>query len=194
MNSIERAKIIATANAFWHEDQPVNAGMLIFERIPLDLRPQWAAAILEMAYLYIEPLPEIDRVFNFVRQPEAWPLEKGREAHGVFDAVRHFCKARGFPSDLLESVCGLAENVAGITFTSRQFAAPFDHNRGWWIAQNIKTINSHLPPTKFLEVAWQAHGDEQYILLDVPVSCNRGCPICHPPRWDYLPDIKLRDA
>jgi hypothetical protein len=191
MNSEERLQIIAQANAFWLQAQPVKAGMLIFERIPLDLRPKWAATILELAYVYIEPLPQIDQVFNFVREPQSWPLDKGREAHGVFDAVRIFCQARGFPSDLIESVCGLAENVAGITYTSRQFNAPFDHNRGWRLAQDIKAINAYLSTPTFLDAAWQAHCDEQYIVLDAPVTCNRGCPICRLPKWDYLPNIKL---
>jgi hypothetical protein len=191
MNSAERSQIIAEANAFWQKDQPVKAGMLIFERISLDMRPQWAAAILELAYPYIDPLSEIDQVFNFVREPESWSLEENHKAHGVFDAVRRFCNARGFPSDLIESVCRLAENVAGITYTSRQFNAPFDHNRGWLIAQNITTINVHLPNLKFLDAAWQVHCAEQYILLDAPISCNRGCPICHPPKWDYLPNINM---
>lgn len=194
MNSAERSQIIAEASAFWHQDQPVKAGMLIFERIPLHLRPQWSAAILELAYPYIEPLPEIDLVFNFVREPQLWPLDKSREAHGVFDAVREFSIARGFPSDLIQSVCTLAENVAGITYTSRQFNAPFDHNRGWRIAEDIRAINTHLSNSKFVDAAWQSHCSEQYILLDVPVRCNRGCPICYPPKWDYLPSIRLSDT
>jgi len=194
MDAAQRSQIIAEANAFWLQNQPIKAGMLIFERIPLHLRPKWATTILELAYTYIESVPAIDKVFNFVREPEAWSLENGRQAHQVFDDVRLFSIARNFPSDLVESVCVLAENVAGITYTSRQFSAPFDHDRGWRIAQNIKTINEYLPNTPFLNNTWQAYCDPQYILLDTPLTCNRGCPVCQHPKWDYLPNIKLSDV
>jgi hypothetical protein len=193
METIQQNIIVANAKRFLAQGQAFKAGMLIFERIPLELRPEWCTNIFELAYQHISPLPEIETLLDFVKHPEHWPLEESRRAHGVFDAIPQCSSPTTSDERIYQTVLYMAENVAGITYTSRQFTAPFDHNRGWRIAENISEISQFLDD-EFANKAWQMHFDPRYIQLDIPVSCSRGCPICHPPKWDYLPDIKLRDA
>jgi hypothetical protein len=185
MDDVQRRQIVSAARDFWDRDHPLKAGMLIFERIPLASRADWAADILEFAYQHIDPISEIDAVVHFARHPELWSREQRREAHGIIEAVQ----ARSRKSLVDGLVLQLAEHTGAIAYTSTQLWDLFDHNRGWYIAD---VLNKTVKALQLDEaVAWQIIANELYILLDEPVMCHWGCPICcYPPKWDYLPEIK----
>jgi hypothetical protein len=180
MNDEQRLQIVAQARAYWDEGFPRRTGMVIFECIPLDDRPLWAADLLEAVYSHIPPIPQVTAVLEFATKPELWPHSRRHEAHGIFDAVRDI----NLTSD--ESahyqILDLAEDAAGITYTARQYPAPFDHARGWRIVELLY----HLIKTLALDEtdAWQIVANKRYILLDAPIRCNPGCPTCMFPGWD----------
>src|SRR4051812_18878531 len=128
MDSVQKQQIVNQAKDFWDRGVPVKAGMLIFERIPLEKRADWAVNILDFIYQHFNPIPEIDAVVEFARRAELWPKLRYREAHGLFDAVRVRSLNLSPIDPLDEKISRFAENTAGITYSSRQYPAPFDHN------------------------------------------------------------------
>lgn len=192
MDSSLRSTIIAEARVYWDRGYPIKTGMLIFERIPLEFRAAWSADILEFAYRPFEPISEIDAVLEFARNPEQWPVTKARQAHDLFGAVRRRSLELPEKTEFDYLVSTLAEHTTGITYTSRQYPAPFDHNRGWRIVEIFKNLIALISLDEF--DAWQILVNENYLLLDFPIICHPGCPVCfHPdsPKWDYLPEIKV---
>jgi len=188
MDDIQKRQIVTEAKAFWDRGYPQKAGMLIFERIALEHRANWAANILVFAYRHIDPIPEIDTVLQFAKHPDLWSRDQRNEAHGIFDAV-YTRTTRLSERDLFVGlVSQLAEHTAAIAYTSTQKWDCFDHSRGWDIADVLSKNIKYLQLDE--AVAWQTLANERYILLDEPIICHRGCPICQLPMWDYLSNIK----
>jgi hypothetical protein len=189
MDNIKKQQIIAEARIYWDAEHPIKAGMLIFERVPLDFRAEWATSILEFVYAHIEPVPEIDAVLEFAKNPNQWPMAKAGQAHDLFTAVRKRSLERTPTTEIDNLISRLAENTTAVTYNSRQYPAPFDHQKAWRIADLFKELVARLQLGD--DIAWRVLSNQYYILLDTPISCNSACPMCHPPKWDYLPGIRL---
>jgi len=129
------AGYIAQAQRDWEAGRALDAGRLIYERIPPRQRPGWAARALEAVRGLIPKTPEIDSVLEIARDPARW-----RAAHAAFTAVRALTLEAKDP--LVEAVLHLAENVAKVTYNASGGPAPFDHDAGWWVAQNLHGIIS----------------------------------------------------
>ena len=129
------AGYIAQAERDWEAGHALDAGRLIYERIPPRQRPAWAAQALEAVRGLIPKMPEIDGVLEIARDPARW-----RAAHDAFTAVRAL--TLGAKDPLVEAVLRLAENVAKVTYNASGGPAPFDRDAGWWVAQNLHAIIS----------------------------------------------------
>ncbi len=186
MDDLQKREIIERAKAYWDNNSPLKTGLIIFERIPLEFRPVWAADILAFVYPHLTPMPEVTAALEFASQPDQWPLSRSSEAHRIFVNISwqqgEFADFYSVEAQILE----LAKHMAGITYTARQYPAPFDHHRGWSIVEQLHNITKQIPLDEVK--AWEIVANERYILLDAPISCNPGCPICHPPRWEYFSD------
>lgn len=179
MDDLQKQKVISEAAHFWNSGKPYSAGMLIFERIPLIFRPFWAANQLEFVRPYSRHLPEIDIALKFAREPDVWPIERCDEAHRIFYKIRRVSLV-----DQHDPILTLAEHVTGITYTARQYPAPFDHDRGWRIVDQLYNVAKRyqLDMAMTLNIVAQ----ERYITLDAPIKCHSGCGWCFQPRWNYL--------
>ena len=186
LNDLQKQQVIEQAQDYWNKGNPLKTGLIIFERIPLEFRPIWAADILEFVYPHFTPIPEIAVGLEFARQPDQWPPSRSREAHRIFDEIRGQRLELNNIKAIEDRILELAEHMVGITYTARQYPAPFDHDRGWRIVKQLYHITTQIPLDEMK--AWQTLANEDYILLDAPINCNPGCPICHPPRWEYFSD------
>lgn len=187
LSEAEKQEIIAEAQLHYQNGDPLRAGMLIYERIPLEKREKWAGSILELLYSQIEPTPELDASLKFVQEPHLWPVERRREAHFIFDAIPHQSwNEPPRPDTLYDLICSLARDVVGVTYTTRQFPAQFDHYRGWSIVEWAKKIVEFVNDADLSDSVWQAIFDDRYIALTSAISCHPGCPTCRSPRWIYF--------
>jgi hypothetical protein len=184
MEPSHKRKIIQALYSHWESGDVFQAGVLLYERIPRLLRPQWGAELLEVVSRSIFNAPEIEAVIAFARTPEQWADgldHKSNAAHNFFDAVRHLTLQieRQEKRQPFESVLLLAENVAKVTYNAYRYRAPFDHDAGWWITANLKSIIDTMNNLEFTSVALPALFNEQYVELEAPVRCNPYCGICY---------------
>jgi hypothetical protein len=183
LDNLQRQQIIEQARSYWDKGEPLKTGLIIFERIPLAYRPVWAADILESVYLHFTSMPEMTAALDFARQPDQWPSSRYTEAKQIFVALSWQQSQLPDFYSVESQILELAKHMVGVTYTARQYLAPFDHHRGWSIVESLYSFVNELSLNE--GDAWSIIANEEYILLDAPISCNPGCPICHPPRWSY---------
>lgn len=131
---------LAQALALWQAGETVEAGRVIFERVPEDARPAWAAGILRaiIARTGISSAA-IEGVLQVVAGP--WS-----QAHQAFDAARDESfkleKVSGaLPTERLPlRVVLLAELVAKVTYNATKPDDEFDEDSGWWIGSCLREV------------------------------------------------------
>ena len=194
MDSSLKQKVIHSAKLQWDERNLLEAGMVLFERIPISFRPLWGADILTFASQKISGVAEIQDVITFARTPDEWAnnasKDKGKAAHNFFDSVRRLTleeEKKETKDKLYVNVLVLAENVAKVTYNAYGYGAPFDHDAGWWIVANLKGIAEIMNNTNFSASVWNVLANEKYFELETPTRCNPHCPTC---LWLQTFDIK----
>jgi len=172
------ADAIDQARAYWQSGHQLHAGCILYERVPRELRPVWAASVLAAACRHIPMVPEIEAVLTFARNPNEWgdgAEGKCAEAHGFFDAVRARTLQCENRNRLYKSILVLAENVAKVTYNVYGYPAPFDHDAGWRIAQNLSCVVAAVNDAEFAAEAWSILSSKEYVRLTAPVVCNLHC-------------------
>jgi len=189
-----KQKIIHFAKHLSDEGNLLEAGMILFERIPLPFRPLWGADMLAFASQRVSGVTQIQDVIAFARTPSEWAdtasKDTGKKAHNFFDSVRRLTleeERKDKKDNLYINMLLLAENVAKLTYNAYGYGAPFDHHAGWWIIANIKRITDIVNETDFSATAWKVLTNEAYIELETPTRCNPHCPTC---LWLQTFDIK----
>lgn len=135
------------AKRLWDTGQSLEAGRLLYEHIPAKSRPIWAASVLVIAQRHVSALPEVETILAIANDPSRW-----REASDAFWAIRELTLQAKDP--LCEGVLTLAENVAKVIYNSSGHSPLFDHDSGWWIAQNLKYITEQINDPDFAAEAW----------------------------------------
>lgn len=141
---------------YWQSGKPLDAGRLIFENLPVEVRPKWASRILELVVKRTGiRSPAIERVLHIAGDPNEWS-----EAHAAFSFVRtsvlEMIRA-GIRSDdqmLFLQVLGLAELVAKVLYNSINPPDEFDLESGWSIAESLKHILDLLKDPEFSRIMW----------------------------------------
>lgn len=147
--------ILAKARGHWMEGQPFEAGKLIFESLPSEIRPQWANNILRSVVERTGIKSDvIDRVISTADCPDQWG-----KAHDVFSAVRgktlQVDQWGPHPQKtLLERHLVLAELVAKVTYNATNPPDEFDEDSGWWIAPCLKDILDLVGDKAFSKAIW----------------------------------------
>jgi hypothetical protein len=131
----------------WKGENPLDVGKILFEKIPFEKRPAWAAKILSLATTWIRHIPEVDFLLAIAHDPKEW--EKG---HYAFDHVRDLTLKT--QEELVECLLLLAENTAKVIYNETKPPDPFDSDSGGWIAQNLWEITSRINDEEFESNAW----------------------------------------
>jgi hypothetical protein len=151
------------ARGHWRDGQALEAGRLIFENLPPETRPKWAAGVLR---LVIEKAgvakSQFERTLYTADHPRKWAC-----GHRCFDSLRR--KVLKFDElqrsgrlskddELVHHVLLLAELVAKVTYNAADPPDPFDEDSGWWLAPGLKGFVDHWWPDdqRFSEAAWSA--------------------------------------
>jgi hypothetical protein len=181
MDQDRKKRVILAAKEFWNSPEILKAGLILYEHISIQDRPAWGADILEYAQKRFQHYPEIQAVINFARNPGNLgngTHEKQEEAHQVFGRVRNRLREQKDLEGLHKFIFYLAENVAKVTYNAYGYAAPFDHDAGWWITPNAKGLVKGLEDPVIDSEIWSILSQEQYLTLDRPVRCNPFCQGC----------------
>jgi hypothetical protein len=147
--------ILTKARGHWIDGQPLEAGKLIFERLPSEIRPQWANNILRSVVERTGIKSDvIDRVISTADCRDEWG-----KAHDVFSAVRDKTLqvdqwGPHTQRTLLQCHLVLAELVAKVTYNATNPPDEFDEDSGWWIAPCLKDILDLVGDKAFSEATW----------------------------------------
>lgn len=179
---------LQTIHTLWNTDQPKAAGMAIFERIPRELRPRWAADSLRFAMSVVHPAfsaPDaaiINAVLTFADQRLPLPTldpAAADTAHTVFDRTRSYVLAHAQEHDTTQHWCfHLTENVAKVSYNAYGFPRPFDHDAGWWVAIDLYQFAKSLSNATIAARALDCLTAPQYLQLTQPIRCNPDCSTC----------------
>jgi len=172
---------IALARAHWESGCGLDAGRILYERVPRRLRPLWGASALRAASRFIPEIPEIEAVLAFAENPDKWgdgAENKEEQAHGFFDAARILALEYQDKDRPLESILILAENVAKVTYNAYGYPALFDHDAGWLIVAALMYIAEQVGDAEFTAEAWSLLSNKEYITLTGPVVCHPACLAC----------------
>jgi hypothetical protein len=146
------------ASQYWRGGQPLEAGRLIFESLPMDERPRWAGRILEVAVRQADQSdPAIEELRATIRIPSYW--SKG---HRVFSALRvQTLKLEGrwwrtARQNALLRLLYLAENVAKVVYNATDPTDEFDEDSGAWVVVCLKNLVDFWADEAFSNAAWDA--------------------------------------
>ncbi|HKX29150.1 MAG TPA: hypothetical protein VJ302_15755 [Blastocatellia bacterium] len=160
----DRETEIKRAAELWNAEQPFEAGRIIFEGLPKEVQPIWAARILR---LVLErsgvKLKQIDRLLEIADQPTKW-----RKAHQAFSSIRGQTlklddQRRHGSTDkqeILGAVLVLAELVAKVTYNATSPDDEFDEDSGWGIATILRGFVDRWNDDDFPRAAWTELSNE----------------------------------
>jgi hypothetical protein len=153
---------IKLAREFWDGGQPLKAGQLIFEELPIGKRPAWAASILRLVIEKsgIDSAP-VENVLRIASSPAEW-----HTAHRAFTVIRALtleCDIKRRNNELAPGeqmmgwVLALAELVAKVTYNATRPPDEFDEDSGWWLAACLRGFVDNIwDDATFANSAWTA--------------------------------------
>jgi len=145
--------IILEVSNCWSSGRAFEAGRILYEYLPNDQRPLWAARILAHCLQLIRSVREIDTIYEIAMDKTRW-----KEAHEAFGALREFAlnpeRSRS-TDEIYAGVLDLAENTAKVAYNASGEAAPFDHNAGWRIISNLRHIVDKVNDIEFEVRVWE---------------------------------------
>jgi hypothetical protein len=149
------------ARDYWQSGQLVEAGRLIYDNLPVEARPAWAARILRLVLDKSEAdRSSFLRILDTAKHPPWWA-----NGHRCFDLLRDESlgidelrrkRALRNDEDLLARLLWLAELVAKVTYNAVDPPDPFDEDAGWFIATSLRGFVDMWQDEEFSKAAWLA--------------------------------------
>lgn len=147
---------VSRACDFWQKGQTLSAGQLLFDSIPVEARPQWAARVMRVVIDRTGVKSHaIEHAIRIANTPNEW-----YKAHDAFSTLRKATlelddiKPLSMKQSLLLKHLLLAELVAKVTYNSTNPPDDFDADSGWWIAPCLKDILDSVNDEEFSRAAW----------------------------------------
>jgi len=181
MDIVLKCRIINIVRSHWETECYPKAGLILYERIDRKNRPLWVADILCATHGYITPISQVEDIIAFATNPILWgdgSITKRPEAHDFFNVARTAMNQSTNEDILRKPTLLLAENAAKITYNAYGYEAPFDHDAGWCIVENVLDLKKAVNNPEFTVKIWEALCQEKYITLDQPIRCNPYCKVC----------------
>jgi len=144
--------LMEEAYMHWSSGNSIEAGRLIYDQIPNDERPSWAAEILDLCRGLIPRVPEIDAIYEIASDRSRWP-----EAYESFRSVRQLtldAERSSSTDSVYAGILFVTENVAKVAYNASRGPAPFDHDAGWWLVSNLHHIADLVGTPEFESKAW----------------------------------------
>jgi hypothetical protein len=141
----------------WDADRGIEVGAMIYEALPNDLRPAWAADILDLCQRQLSPVPAIEAVVAIARDAGRWA-----EGHAAFSQVRELTleeEQSHRNGKAYKCLLYVAENAAKVVYNASGRPAPFDHDAGYWLVGCFRQFVKQVGSEEFQEQAWHLlHG------------------------------------
>jgi hypothetical protein len=150
------------AAELWANGKPLEAGRLVYENLPVEERPKWAARILKLILgkSGIQS-SQLDKLLDIANNKHLW-----KEGHSVFDSIRdstlqldELRRTRKLSVDetLQNSVLSFAELVAKVVYNATNPPDEFDEDSGWWIAACLRGfVDNRWTDEAFEKEAWES--------------------------------------
>ena len=150
-------KHLDAAYKYWAANKSRDAGRVIFEHLPIEVRAIWAADILEAVtqQTKVDSAP-IYQILQIARRPTEWA-----KAHDAFDVARDQLlklldiKVPSIEEELLVDQLGLAELVAKVVYNLSNPPDPFDEDAPWSIAAVVRDIIELVDDQEFTDLMWR---------------------------------------
>ena len=171
MDKSLRQQLGREAKALWNAGRALEAGKLLFERVPIEHQAEWSANILEIACDHFLASPEIEAVLKFARNPDIFGRGtegEWREAHKIVTKVMMFPYL--LPEPFSQTIFTLAINVGKVAYNAQGFPAPFDYDAGWEIVATLLQIVQGWNDAEFEEKVWSLLCDEKFLSLETPLT------------------------
>jgi hypothetical protein len=146
------------ASEHWREGRLLEAGTLLYESLPRDVRPRWAYRVLKLAVEKSDVrCPRIEYLLHIANDSTEW-----ENAHRAFDLLRDSSlellalKSRTHDQQLLLSLLSVAELVAKVIYNATDPSDPFDEDAGCWMAVCLNHVLDVLNDHDFSQAAWLA--------------------------------------
>lgn len=145
----------------WEAGESDRAGRAIYDAIPNQLRPGWAADILELVCSRLPAVPDqVRAVVEIGRNPRRF-----RGAHAAFSGVRALTLAEGESGaggPEYAAMLGVAEDAAKVIYNASGVRepirpgeqAPFDEECGYWLARSLCHLARACGSPDFGRSAW----------------------------------------
>lgn len=134
------SSVLTLAKKQWFEGDSLEAGRLLFERIPPGKRAAWACRLLEMAVRAVGMSSHLYDELIALPQPE-WI-----NAKECFERIRNQTLALESstyswrPSSIELSLSYIAECVAKVVYNECETDDEFDEDSGWWIVRCLADL------------------------------------------------------
>jgi hypothetical protein len=124
----------------WTADDAAEFGRRVYESVPEVERARWAADLLDLCAIVVEPVPAVDAVVAIGQKPTKadWFA-----AHQAFQAVRAVTLAVGSATGAkarLRLLLDIAETAAKVIYNASGGSAPFDFHAGWRMAPRLRAL------------------------------------------------------
>jgi hypothetical protein len=152
---------IEQIRGLWEAGEANRAGMLIYDAMPMAMRPGWAADILEVTCSRLRDVPfQIRNVIEIGRKSK-----RLREAHDAFSAVRNLTLIEDetrFGGNIYLAVLETAEYAAKVIYNASGVEepikpgehAPFDDDCGYWLVGCLDNFVQICGSLEFKQQAW----------------------------------------
>lgn len=148
----EHIKLLNRAPEHGRNGQHLEAGRLIFENLPKELRPRWASQVLaDIVRRTQVTSPPIENILRIASLPSEW-----RNAHDAFSSARKLTleleklgEGRSSEQSLLLRHLLLAEAVAKVIYNATNPPDEFDEDSGWWIVVCLEDVLDLLSVDEF---------------------------------------------
>jgi hypothetical protein len=136
------------AKEYWLSGEFLQAGKLIFEDLPKNVRPLWATSMLDHCRKRFPQVREVDEVYLLAHDPAHW-----EQARSAFDAVRALALAPDKPFPGADLLYRVAENTAKVIYNCSGGGAPYDHNAGWKLVAALHAVCEFIGDSRFTKEA-----------------------------------------
>jgi hypothetical protein len=140
--------IIDQAHEHWMADnRPFELGRLLYDNLPTEKRPQWAASILRLAYTRTRIVSEIDFLLTIAEDPKRW-----NEALQALDSLRGITLVDR--NALHYEIVDMAQKVAKVTHNASGQPDPFPNDIGCRMIVDLHQIVNLVDNNAFTAHVW----------------------------------------
>jgi hypothetical protein len=129
---------------------------MVYDQLSKDYRPHWAGNILDLCRRRFPRVREVDDVYFISCDHTHWP-----RARKAVDAVLALSLSETAPFPGAHLLFRLAENTAKVIDSACGGSAPYDHNAGWQVVEDLHAICEFLGDAAFTAEASSVAFNEQ---------------------------------